>query len=106
MRKRISIVLVLFMSCVLVCGCKAESKQEASKHQSNLPSKEIVAQGEKAPAGEAIKDTAQVSGKPKILFEQTEYDFGKMDQGVKVEHLFVFKNTGDAPLVVDKVRSS
>ena len=106
MRIRISIVLMLFISGALVCGCKAESRPEASKHKGTLLPKQLVAQSEKAPASEPIPDTAQVSGKPKILFEQTEYDFGRLDQGVKIEHAFIFKNTGDAPLIVDKVRSS
>ena len=43
---------------------------------------------------------------PAIKFEETEYDFGTVERGEKVTHYFKFKNTGDEPLVIEKVRSS
>jgi len=46
------------------------------------------------------------TGTPTISFESKEFDFGKIDQGEKVEHIFSFKNTGNAELNIDKVRSS
>lgn len=106
MRKRRSIVLVLLVSCALAWGCKVESKQQAPQSKSNLEKQQIAGQSGVSPAGEIPKQTTRASEKPKIFFEQTEYDFGKLDQGTKVEHLFLFKNTGNAPLLVNKVRSS
>jgi len=46
------------------------------------------------------------SKKPVISFDSREFDFGTIEQGEKVEHVFKFKNTGDAVLHVEKVRSS
>ena len=41
------------------------------------------------------------SGKfPKMEFTEKEYDFGTIDQGTNVEHVFKFTNTGEAPLVI------
>ncbi|MCP4521936.1 MAG: DUF1573 domain-containing protein [Cytophagales bacterium] len=37
---------------------------------------------------------------PTMVFEETEYDFGKIMQGDTVEHIFTFKNTGNAPLTI------
>ncbi len=42
----------------------------------------------------------------KIEFEKMEHDFGKIDQGQVVEHVFKFKNVGDNPLVVSEARAS
>lgn len=42
-------------------------------------------------------------GKPRALFKETTHDFGKVKQGDVVTHEFAFKNTGNAPLVVEKV---
>jgi hypothetical protein len=42
---------------------------------------------------------------PKIKFEQTNFDFGKVIQGKSVTHIFKFKNIGDDPLKIDKVRA-
>ena len=41
-----------------------------------------------------------------ISFEETEFDFGKVAEGTQATHEFVFKNTGNAPLVLSKVQAS
>lgn len=40
---------------------------------------------------------------PVIEFQEKARDFGDITQGDKVEHTFVFKNTGDAPLLIQNV---
>ncbi|EMR02686.1 DUF1573 domain-containing protein [Cesiribacter andamanensis] len=40
---------------------------------------------------------------PQITFQETEYNFGDIQQGDKVEHIFTFKNTGTAPLILSNV---
>lgn len=39
-------------------------------------------------------------------FESTEFDFGVVDAGEKVRHVFKFTNTGDAPLILTNVKGS
>ncbi len=47
------------------------------------------------------------SGKfPKMDFEETDFDFGTIEGGVPVEHVFKFKNNGEAPLVIVNATSS
>ena len=47
------------------------------------------------------------SGKfPVITFDENEFDFGAIDQGTPVEHVFKFKNTGEAPLMIVNAKSS
>jgi len=43
---------------------------------------------------------------PHLVVENSQYDFGMVMQGVKVEHQFTFRNDGDEPLLIDKVKSS
>lgn len=43
---------------------------------------------------------------PKVKFEDESFDFGNIKEGEVKTHVFVFQNTGDAPLVVKKVRTS
>jgi len=43
---------------------------------------------------------------PVMVFEETEYQFGKINQGEKVAHTFVFNNTGDAPLIINSASGS
>ncbi len=47
------------------------------------------------------------SGKfPVITFEESMFDFGTIDQNTPVEHVFKFKNTGEAPLMIVNAKSS
>lgn len=40
---------------------------------------------------------------PAITFEASEHNFGDIKQGDVVEHIFTFTNTGNQPLVIDRV---
>ena len=41
---------------------------------------------------------------PAITFEEIIHDFGDINQGDKVEFVFNFENTGDAPLIITNVK--
>lgn len=43
---------------------------------------------------------------PVISFKETEFDFGKIKQGDVVEHVFTFKNTGEADLIIAEAKAS
>lgn len=43
---------------------------------------------------------------PKIEFEETEFNMGKISQGEKRTFEYTFKNTGDAPLIISNVSGS
>ena len=43
---------------------------------------------------------------PKITFQETEYNFGDIQQGEKVEHVFTFENTGNEPLILSNVMTT
>ncbi len=47
------------------------------------------------------------SGKfPTIVFEESQFDFGTIDQGTPVEHVFKFTNKGEGPLMIVNAKSS
>ncbi len=41
-----------------------------------------------------------------ITFEQEVIDYGKIDQNANSRKVFKFKNTGNAPLIIQKVKGS
>ena len=41
-----------------------------------------------------------------ITFERDIYDFGKIEQGDKVQHDFKFKNTGKSPLIITEATAT
>lgn len=55
---------------------------------------------------EAAERDAQEVVFPEMTFEETEFDFGTIEQGEAQEHTFTFTNTGKAPLVITNASSS
>jgi hypothetical protein len=56
-----------------------------------------------AVAAERDESAKQV---PVMVFEKSEHDFGIIEQGTPQETIFVFTNTGNAPLVITNATSS
>ena len=51
--------------------------------------------------------TISLSAQPKLAFDKTQHDFGKVSEGDgAVSHNFTFKNTGTTPLIVQNVSST
>ena len=46
----------------------------------------------------------EVTGGPKINFEETSFDFGKIEEGSYAKHILEFKNIGDNPLLLKEVK--
>ena len=55
---------------------------------------------------EAETRDASASKFPKMIFTESEFDFGTINQGTAVEHVFKFTNTGEAPLVIVNAKST
>lgn len=49
---------------------------------------------------------ASPAASPQIRFTEELFDFGTVDQGQKVVHIFKFRNAGNAPLEISEVTSS
>ena len=54
--------------------------------------------------GSAPQNT-ETSGTPHIEFVKSSHDFGKSVQNQSLVHEFAFKNTGDAPLIIERVKA-
>lgn len=50
--------------------------------------------------------TASLAAAPQLQAEAPIFNFGRIAEGSKIDHTFRFQNSGDAPLVINKVRSS
>ena len=87
MKRTGTFLLVLLVLSVLV-HCKAGQKDSEST-------------GSEDPSGRAVEENG-----PKIEFDETEFDFGKAEEGEDVEHVFTFRNVGDKPLSIHKVLTS
>jgi uncharacterized cupredoxin-like copper-binding protein len=54
----------------------------------------------------AAERDAEATKFPVMVFEESEFDFGTIDQGAPQEHVFKFTNTGDADLIIVDAKSS
>ncbi|HAM53176.1 MAG TPA: hypothetical protein DCP92_21675 [Nitrospiraceae bacterium] len=49
---------------------------------------------------------ALVYAQPSIVFESETHDFGVVEQGAQLEHVFDFVNSGNEDLVISKLMPS
>ena len=56
-------------------------------------------------ANSVIGKITELTG-PLFVWENTTHNFGEIEKGTPVEHLFNFTNNGDVPLIISKVKAS
>lgn len=56
----------------------------------------------------AMAQEAQIEQKtgPEMAFSEAQFDFGDINQGDKVEHVFAFENVGTEPLIITNVQTT
>lgn len=77
------------------------SQLETSKPASTTPNPTPV-----DPSAAPATDVKPEGPLPVLAFEKVEHDFGTIREGEKVSYTFKFKNTGEAPLIVQSVQPS
>ena len=89
-------LFLLLMLALAWASCKNDGVQEAH----GGPNSDLV----RNPATANLPtDTNQLA---RIVYEQPEFEFGTVDEGQIVEHVFKFTNAGKVPLTILKCRSS
>ena len=63
---------------------------------------QITKDGQTAPAQPAEPTGPTTT----VEFEEIEFDFGVVDAGEKVKHVYQFKNTGSEPLIISNAKGS
>ncbi len=96
MKKNSIYSLVIAVLVVVFSSCDSETKTDSTKDTAI-----VVSPNTNSNAGEANSMPLT-----KIEFAESSFDFGKIDEGKKVEHVFTFKNTGENPLVLQDARAS
>ena len=81
----------------MTVACNHEEKQVSeAKISTDLINVPATASGIAAEKGSA----------PVMTFTEEKYDFGKITQGEKVSHSFVFRNTGGSDIVISSAQGS
>lgn len=102
-------VLILLSSFFVIVSCNNESTLAENGNEDRVT--EITLNPEKS-ISEIIKspvnadepvDTVNVA---KITFDDTRFDFGTINEGAIINHVYKFTNTGKVPLVINDARST
>lgn len=59
-----------------------------------------------SPVAQPLQDQKPEGPLPVIEFATTDHDFGTINEGQVVEYTYSFKNTGDAPLIIQSAQGS
>jgi hypothetical protein len=104
------LLAVLAITAVLVsCRDKAAEKRiaELEARLNTLEGNKPNTAAPATPAEVATPADAKPEGPlPTLEFDRTDYDFGTIKEGQKVNYTYKFKNTGAAPLIVQNVQPS
>ena len=103
------------LPCFLIaCGGTPEGSENAGN--ADMPETEVTAAGAETapdqnmdPAREkatAPEPAAPAGPTTSITFAENAHDFGTIDEGDAVTHIFTFTNTGDNPLILSKCKGS
>ncbi len=93
-------ILLFLIALLLLANCRnGENEQRVTKYRSSN-------------ASDLIRNPIQSDGTidssnlARIEFDHTSYDFGIIDQGDTIRHVFEFENKGNIPLLISDVRST
>ena len=101
--KNILFILALasiFSACQSNVASNSEKSIEEIKSDSKITNSSIVRNPVSA---NGPLDTVNVA---KMVFEETTFDFGEVNEGDMVSHVYRFTNTGKVPLLISNARST
>ncbi|AYZ13939.1 DUF1573 domain-containing protein [Chryseobacterium arthrosphaerae] len=108
MKKTLSIIALSIIGFGLV-SCKKENKEtqtaETVATDSTAVGAPVTADSTATPAA-PVEETAKTSNEPSttVALSESNFDFGKIKKGDKVEHVYEVTNTGKNPLIISEVR--
>jgi hypothetical protein len=104
MKKTLSIIALSVIGFGFV-SCKKENKEEVLLERPDIH-RSAPADSSNVAANPETAAPATVSNQPltTIALSESNFDFGKIKKGDKVEHIYEITNTGTNPLVISEVK--
>ncbi len=110
MKKSISILVVAAGLMFLLPSCKDRAAEkriaELESRLSQLETNKTVSAAATPAATPAVSDEKPEGPLPLAVYETTDHDFGTINEGQKVVHVYKIKNTGEAPLIIQSAQPS
>ena len=116
----LSFVFVLFAMVGLISSCQSDDDAREKARQSlastdvnptsttTAPTPAAIGNQNAAPAQGANAAAPAVPSGPTttMAFAETTFDFGEIETGEKIKHVYKFQNTGNEPLVISNATGS
>lgn len=96
-------ILALF---VIAFGLSACNNSEEQTENRELGTQELVVDEQATENATNDKIIESSDDAAQITFASSIYEFGEVNEGEKVEHVFTFTNTGNSPLIISNVTAS
>jgi len=99
------LTVALFTSCASDSSVKDAASAKVAGAAAAVSNTAAEAANAITPAAEAAP-VVPAGPTTTLKFEETEFDFGTVDQGEKVNHVYKFANTGNEPLIISNAKGS
>ena len=103
-------LIVLMILAVMATACKdKDAEKKIAALEARLSELESKKEKEFVPPNLVKDPEPEVKPEgplPTIQFETLEHDFGTIKEGEKVSYTYKFKNTGEAPLIIQDAKPS
>ncbi len=111
MLKQIKLGFLAILTVAALASCNNDSADTAAATtdaaaQPGAPMDATAATQPVDPNAAPAEPAAPTGPTTVISFTETEFNFGKVKAGEKVEHEYTFKNTGKEPLVISNAKGS
>ena len=112
--KKILNLSFIFAVVLFAFSCKSDDSAREDARQSLNAAPTPTATANPATPASANANTPKAAAKPAaptgpttaMTFGESIYDFGEIDSGEKVKHVYKFQNTGSEPLVISNATGS
>lgn len=94
------------VALMAACGNNKDAEKRIADLESRLAELETTGAPATATTTQAQPDQKPAGPLPAFQFSEVEHDFGTINQGDVVEHVFSFTNNGEAPLIIQSAVGS
>ena len=103
----VSLFALLVVALMGFTACSSDSSADATEEARESLAAAPTSDAAKPAANAAGNTVATPTGPTTALnFSETTFDFGEVDEGEKVSHVYEFTNTGNEPLVISNAKGS
>lgn len=108
--KKSIVYIVLAGVVMLTAACKSKEDEkriaELESRLAQLENNKAASAATQPAAPQSVADEKPEGPLPSAAFETTDHDFGTINEGQKVTHIYKVKNTGEAPLIIQSAQPS